>query len=190
DRLASIDGLKRSQAIAAAAQLVRVSEMSVRRWVHQYQLTGDELFARSLRGAHPKLHSYLADEGLQEEAKAWVREHSHVKGERSMTIEDFRRFIVRRIGELLSEDAVRLQVEARKAAASGSKAAASVERAARAAADAKSRQDSYKAVCRATACMWLHRLGFSVHKVAGKKRYVDGHERDDVIAERSKHLEK
>ena len=43
-------------------------------------------------------------------------------------------------------------------------------------------------VCTSTASLWLHEMGFA-HKQFSKGVYFDGHERDDVVAERKAYLE-
>ena len=43
-------------------------------------------------------------------------------------------------------------------------------------------------VCTSTASLWLHEMGFA-HKQFSKGVYFDGHERDDVVADRRLYLD-
>ena len=185
-----------------------ISATSVRRWYAAADLNEGKFFA-SLRGKHPKVAWLLEDVVVREYARQWIRNHSRQKGKPNMKARQFAEFLT----QLLEKaDAGRLEPVPATAPPQGElinleiddeddddgdddadeeeeKQAGKEEEKDDKSKDEKLPVQKKLRISVETARQYLHRLGFGVEHTK-KHIYYDGHEREDVRADRKAYLKK
>ena len=81
------------QAQTIAAQLEKVSERTIRRWLKQYKDTNYQYFEASLKGRYPKFASKIQDRAFRAAAREFVRE-SMTNRKCQLTVEKFKNWCI------------------------------------------------------------------------------------------------
>ena len=144
--------------VLIGAQQKPLSKEQLRRWLQLF-ISNDGRITPSLNGAHRKTESFLSDNDLRAEARAWLRANCRAakpKGDAKAGPLNPRRFR-EWVNETLLKDIL---------------AEPGCER---------------KGISHKTAVNWMHSLGFDYERHK-KGMYFDGHERGDVVIDRDEKM--